>query len=304
MFHFKPLVSVVIPTYNRGHLIETTINSVLNQTYKNFELIVVDDASTDNTESIVNSINDERIRYIRLDKNTKGKRPRNVGINLSKGEYIAFLDSDDLWLPRKLEKQLEFIYSTGMEKADIMCFTGLIIKNHFKEVYHKNKPYNNENIMEYILVGRNEVQTSTYMISSSIAKKTLFDETLKKHQDWDFCLRLKKNHTTFLCLPDCLTVWNIDNNDRITNSYKNEQVSLDWLISKESELTIKSQWAFKAIILVDNLIERKKKREAVKISFVAFFNKSISFSLLLKNCSKIVIPKNFHNKIKYLVSKI
>ena len=102
----EPLVSVIIPTYNRGRLILDSINSVLNQTYKNIELIVVDDCSTDNTEEILKSINDSRIKYVKLEKNSGACIARNKGIELSTGEFIAFNDSDDLWITTKLEKQL------------------------------------------------------------------------------------------------------------------------------------------------------------------------------------------------------
>ena len=300
MSYYKPLISVIIPTYNRGFILEETINSVLNQTYQFYELIIVDDASTDNTENIVKEIKDNRIKYIKLDVNSKGTKPRNIGINLSKGKYIAFLDSDDKWLPEKLEKQLNFIESSKGKNVDVICFTGLIIKDQFKEIYQNNRHYNNENIMEYILVGRNEVQTSTYMVSSSIAKNILFDETLKKHQDWDFFLRLNKNNTTVLCLTECLTVWNVnDNNNRITNSYKNEDFSLNWFKSNKDEFNIKSQWAFKVIILIDNLIERKEILKATKIAFTAFIYRSINLTILMKTIMKIFIPKKLHNHIKY-----
>ena len=100
-------VSVIITTYNRAHLVGKAIKSVLNQTFQDFELIVVDDGSTDNTEEVINSFNDTRIRYIRHKINKGGNAARNTGLRNSKGEYIAFLDSDDEWLPEKLERQLE-----------------------------------------------------------------------------------------------------------------------------------------------------------------------------------------------------
>src|SRR3989338_9975584 len=101
----NPLVSVVIPTYNGSRFIKETIQSVLDQTYTNIEAIIVDDGSKDNTPDIVKSINDSRIIYIRQE-NAGVSMARNNGINISKGEYIAFLDHDDVWLPCKLERQL------------------------------------------------------------------------------------------------------------------------------------------------------------------------------------------------------
>ena len=83
--------------------------SVLNQTYKNIEIIVVDDGSTDNTKEEINKINDEKIKYIKLEKNTGGPNARNIGIKNSKGQYISFQDSDDIFYPNKLEKQIKNI---------------------------------------------------------------------------------------------------------------------------------------------------------------------------------------------------
>ncbi len=102
----NPTVSVIIPTYNRANLVSRAIKSVLNQTYQDFEIIVVDDCSEDNTEEIVKSFNDSRIRYIKHKKNKGGSAARNTGIKRARGKYIAFLDDDDEWLPSKLEKQI------------------------------------------------------------------------------------------------------------------------------------------------------------------------------------------------------
>ena len=106
---YQNLISVVIPTYNRKHLLQKAIASVLNQTYSNFELIVVDDCSTDSTEHFMKSLSDKRIRYIKHEKTKHASASRNTGIQLSKGEFIAFLDDDDRWLPTKLEKQLKLL---------------------------------------------------------------------------------------------------------------------------------------------------------------------------------------------------
>ena len=104
------LISVIIPTYNSQKYISSAVNSVLSQTYKAFELIIVDDGSTDNTGEIVASFDDRRIRYIR--QNNSGVAvARNTGIKSSKGEYIAFLDADDIWERDKLAVQIDEISS-------------------------------------------------------------------------------------------------------------------------------------------------------------------------------------------------
>ena len=98
-----PFFTVVIPTYNRSKLLKGAIQSVLKQTYENFELIVVDDASTDNTKNIVKSFYDNRIRYMMNYHAKGGAGARNAGIFIAKGKWVAFLDDDDIWLPEKLE---------------------------------------------------------------------------------------------------------------------------------------------------------------------------------------------------------
>ena len=119
----KPTVSVIIPTYNRAHLVGRAIQSVLDQTYKDFELIVVDDGSNDNTEYIIKEFQkkDERIKYVAYKKNKGGSAARNAGIKSSKGEYIAFLDSDDEWLSEKLEKQIRLFKIKPKKVGVLYC---------------------------------------------------------------------------------------------------------------------------------------------------------------------------------------
>lgn len=109
----KELVSVIMPSYNTAEYIKQSIQSVIDQTYTNWELIIVDDCSTDNTDEIVKSIDDDRIIYLKNEKNSGAAVSRNRALKEAKGKWIAFLDSDDLWLPEKLEKQLHFMKSNG-----------------------------------------------------------------------------------------------------------------------------------------------------------------------------------------------
>jgi glycosyltransferase involved in cell wall biosynthesis len=102
----EPAVSVVIPTYNRAPLLGRAIRSVLGQCFEDFEVIVVDDGSTDETAAVVAAFGDPRVRYVRLARNTGAGAARNAGIRLARGKFLAFQDSDDEWLPSKLSKQM------------------------------------------------------------------------------------------------------------------------------------------------------------------------------------------------------
>ncbi|MCB6992805.1 glycosyltransferase [bacterium 210820-DFI.6.37] len=103
------LVSVIMPSWNTGKFIAESIQSVIDQTYKTWELLIVDDCSTDNTDEIVASFHDERIKYFKNKKNCGAALARNKAMREAQGEWIAFLDSDDLWMPEKLEKQIGFM---------------------------------------------------------------------------------------------------------------------------------------------------------------------------------------------------
>lgn len=126
------LVSIIMPSWNTGNYIAESIESVLNQTYKNWELLIVDDCSTDNTDSVVASFDDKRIRYFKNKKNSGAALTRNRAIRKANGEWIAFLDSDDLWSPEKLEKQVKFMNDNGY----------VFSYHDFVKIDEKSKPLN------------------------------------------------------------------------------------------------------------------------------------------------------------------
>jgi glycosyltransferase involved in cell wall biosynthesis len=134
----EPIVSVIIPTYNRANLLGKAIQSVLDQTYQNFELIIVDDGSTDNTKELVEKFNDKRIIYTKLRENSGSSViPRNIAMKVSKGKYIALLDSDDYWFDSlKLQKQVDFLeansdYSVCYQDAKVVNEKDIIINHEY-----------------------------------------------------------------------------------------------------------------------------------------------------------------------------
>lgn len=142
------LVSIIMPSWNTGEFITESIQSVLNQTYTNWELIIIDDCSSDDTDQIIESFNDERIKYLKNEKNCGAALTRNRGLREARGEWIAFLDSDDLWMPEKLEHQIDFMKKNGYslsfteyEKIDEDSKPLNIYVSGPKQV-NKNKMYN------------------------------------------------------------------------------------------------------------------------------------------------------------------
>ena len=123
------LISVVLPTYNRAWDLKRAIDSVLDQTYPHFELIVVDDGSSDETIEMMNEIKDERILFIKHQVNKGAAASRNTGIRASKGSYIAFLDSDDMWSADKLEKQYELLSKSKPSVGGSVTYYDLMYPN-------------------------------------------------------------------------------------------------------------------------------------------------------------------------------
>lgn len=201
----NPTVSVVVPTYNRAHLLGRTIHSVLNQTFKDFELIVVDDGSTDNTEEVVKSFADKRIHYIRQKENRGEAAARNMGIQIARGEYIASHDDDDVWLPQKLEKQIKAfervshtvgVVYTGMERIEV----------DRKIYYPPSKVTQKEgNIHKELLKGCFLGHPTVLVRKECFEQVGMYDERLSYCVDWDMWLRVSK-HYDFKFIDESLVV--------------------------------------------------------------------------------------------------
>ncbi len=187
-----PKVSVIIPTYNRAHLVGRAIQSVLDQTYRDFELIIVDDCSTDNTYEVVTGFHDERLRYIRHDKNRGASAARNTGIREARGRYVAFQDSDDEWLPEKLEKQIE-VFDTASPEVGVV-YTGFWRIQDDKRIYIPSpeiKPKGGD--IHDILLQVNLIGTPVTVLKRECFEKVgMFDEELPKLVDWELWIRVSK----------------------------------------------------------------------------------------------------------------
>ena len=182
-----PKVSIIIPTYNREEFIVETINSVLNQTYKDFEIIVIDDGSTDNTKQKLEPFS-SKIKLIEQ-KNSERAVARNNGVKNSSGEYIAFLDSDDLWIENKLEKQVELLATS----SDVILTYGQSLRinedgNKIKTAKRQLEGFSGD-VFEKLLM-RNFIVSATPLIRRECFEKTTgFETKYIPYEDWEFWLR-------------------------------------------------------------------------------------------------------------------
>jgi glycosyltransferase involved in cell wall biosynthesis len=186
-----PVVSIILPTFNRAPVIDRAIHSALHQTFIDFELIVVDDASTDGTLELLAAIPDPRLRVIQHVENRGGSAARNTGIAEARGKYITFLDSDDKWHPDKLEKELAIMEG---EPENV----GVVYSGFWRHVNGKKSfvPFNwvkkKEGDIHEQLLWRNFINTQSLIRKNCFEVVGIFDEKAPKFQDWDLFLRISK----------------------------------------------------------------------------------------------------------------
>jgi glycosyltransferase involved in cell wall biosynthesis len=208
-----PLVSIIIPTYNRAHLIGETLDSVLAQTYTNWECIIVDDGSTDNSEEVINEYTkkDPRFQYHqRPDNKQKGPNAcRNYGYELSKGEYINWFDSDDIMLPTFLEKQIRSVAAI----ADVSVCK-LVYFDFDKGIGTKVNIIVSNNLIEDYLTGKIKFYTFTPVWAKEFLNKQveLFDETITNLDDWDFNLRMLYESPKIVYVDEVLIKYRVHEN--------------------------------------------------------------------------------------------
>lgn len=187
----RRLVSVIIPTYNRANLLPRALKSVLSQTYQPLEVIVVDDASQDNTSEVVEGFGEGTFRYIRHEENKGGSAARNTGIRAARGKFIAFLDSDDAWTPNKLERTLE-VFASDPECGVVYSAHRIIRGSGTTEAHRANNPegWIRAELLKSAVVGT----TSAVVVRRNcFARAGLFDESLPSCQDWDMWIRIAEH---------------------------------------------------------------------------------------------------------------
>lgn len=196
----EPFVSVIIPTYNRADLLLKTIDSILRQSYKSIEIIIVDDGSDDKTKASLLALNESRIIYINQGHLGDIARLRNIGIEKSKGDFIAFCDDDDTWNNNKLKIQLEYAY-----EYNFICSNGFLIDENDKIISNKviTDSSGNKEISIFSMFKGNGVITSSVLLNKKILNKTFNEKNSNASaEDYELWLRLiYKNKCFFVDEP-------------------------------------------------------------------------------------------------------
>jgi len=225
MMDKKPLVSIIIPTYNRAHLINETLNSVLDQTYTHWECIVIDDDSIDNTAKTVTAYcnKDKRFQYHQRPNNRpKGANAcRNYGFELSKGDYINWFDGDDIMLPLKLEVQIKELHNSSYDFT--ICQTTVFDIEKNQEIGLRAPKLKSDNIFEdYIKYKIFWLTGAPLWKRQFLEKKALiFDETLQQAQDYDFHMRVLYISQNYNVNQRPLVVFNVHDENMSRTIYNN-----------------------------------------------------------------------------------
>jgi glycosyltransferase involved in cell wall biosynthesis len=263
----SPLISVIVPVYNRQDKVGRAIESVLNQGFSGWELILINDKSTDNSLGIINEYQDSRIVVLDLSENKGAATARNVGIKRAKGKFVTFLDSDDCYKPDFLEKSYRLLSPTG--EAVGFSWTGYTFVSSNNQKTQFWKPSESSNYYHSFLESLHTGTNSGLMVKSEVFKKCgYFDERLRAAEDTDFLLRIIQDFK-FIMIPESLVNIYIDHTNRLSVDFKRIASAYNLIYPKHEEviasnLGLKIKWYYKMVWLNYHLGELKLARSFFK----------------------------------------
>jgi teichuronic acid biosynthesis glycosyltransferase TuaG len=283
-----PFISIIMPAFNADRYISTSIQSVIDQTFQNWELIIIDDGSTDDTANIVKAVQDkdERIIYF-YQQNKRLGAARNSGFRLAKGKWIAFLDSDDLWDPAKLAVQMDFIEKN---KVDVVYTDGYMLMEQTQQLipyptitgwYAGSEMYN-------ILFEQNTIPILSVLMNRSWIDKVGYqDESLSIFgcEDLDYWLRIAKNNGIFYGMPEKLFHYRVHHQAMSRNNVSMklaESTALYKNIDRHLNTGfLRKRFTRLCVPIIPELIKLKRKDEAIKqVEILLSFSKRINYKLL------------------------
>lgn len=211
-------ISVLMPAYNCGKYIAQSIKSILNQTYSDFEFIIIDDGSTDDTESIINNSKDKRIQFYKTEH--KGTASAlNYGVSKASGDWIARIDADDLNVPERLEKQVLFLNENPEYNA--VSSWSVYFNNSGKILFPLREPVEHSDIYEYLKL-HNPLNQSGLIMQKELLEKNKFNEDFTKYEDFELIFRIR-DEARFYNIPEFLVFTRL-RSDSKTNSMNDEQM--------------------------------------------------------------------------------
>ena len=262
-----PLISVVIPTVNRSHIVVRAARSALAQTLDAIEVIVIVDGPDETTLDALLGVEDPRLRVKPLAQRVGSGAARNAGVAEARAEWVAFLDDDDQWDPRKLEIQLDAANSTSHRYPIVAC--RLVARDGKEEViWPRRFPRSDEPISEYLFTrarlswGEGLIQTSTILTRKELLERVPFRVDLKKHDDWDWLLRasaLDGVGVAFVPTLEPLAIWNREQ-DRPRRSAPDWRFSVAWLRENRELVTPRAFASFLLTVVSGDAVRQRSYR--------------------------------------------
>ncbi len=292
-----PLVSVVIPTYNRRAELQRAIDSVLAQDYEPYEIIVVDDASTIDVSLALPKAAESLLRWITLERNRGGATARNAGLDAAGGEIVALLDSDDVWTSDKLSRQVATYLEDGRPQ-DSVYFSQVVLDRGVERLILPERGLaEDESVGDYLFPWRgNLIHTSSLFMSRDLARRVRFTDDLRIHQDVDFCLRLQQAGAVFRFHSEPLSRWHAeDRKDRM--SYRPKfLLSLDWLATTHELMPLETRRKFAAQLASKMPAHVWRNPGAVLMGLWRCWREGyISWRYVLRLLSQFVLPSRWSN---------
>lgn len=263
-----PLVSAVIPTLNRPEMVCRAVRCALNQTYSNLEVVVVIDGPDLATLEALETLNEPRLRIVALPENVGGSEARNQGVQKARGEWIAFLDDDDEWLPEKTEKQLAAAASMSGPLSFVAC--QFVDRDRYgQRVFPKVHQDTDAPFSEYLLcrpglfAGSGYVQTSTWFVSRQLADICSFTPRLKRNQDLDWMLRaMSIPHACFRLVREPLSIFNSAQDTGRVSKAADWEFHYWWAIDNRRYFTRRALTYFLSTTCVEDAVRQGQRLSA------------------------------------------
>lgn len=264
-----PKISVVIPCYNRTQVVLRAVRSALMQTHQVLEVIVVDDGSDDpnSLKTALQQVDDSRVCYIRHPVNRNGAAARNTGIREAKGDLIAFLDSDDEWMPEKLELQIQYYEKLQNPKAVIYCQSIVLSaagQDKVTRIWPSREISSDERLGDYLFLNRGYLPTPSILMGKELALSCPFNETLRRHQDYDLLLRLEAAGSVFSMIKQPLVTVHWEELHKTARGLDPEQ-SLEFLKNYRQFLSRRAASAFANQQVVSRLLRAGQRKKAFRL---------------------------------------
>lgn len=257
----QPLISVIIPMRNREKTIQYCLDSVLNQTYKNIEVILVDDCSSDNTIEIIKSYADKRITLIELKQSSGAQKARNEGIKSAKGEWIALQDSDDEWFLDKLEKQVKILEKENFDPYLVIHSDAILkdVENNTTRLF--KIPYTSGNdVYKQLLLKSGPFFQSMLTSKKAFEEIGYLDESVPSYQEWDTSIRLSKI-CRFLQMDEPSFIYYYHPGETISKDLKKDIDGRAFIVQKYKNEILKAggakMWKKHMVWLCNKCIEQK-----------------------------------------------